>query len=75
MEGRLILLKSTLSSIPIYYMSLFRMPNCVMTKIEGLMRRFLWSGKDNGRARAKVAWDKLYLSFDNGGLNIKTLQI
>lgn len=36
----LVLIKATLSSIPIYYMSLFAMPIQVQKNIEGLMRLF-----------------------------------
>lgn len=36
--GRLTLVKSTLSSIPLLYMSVFALPTQVHQKIEGLMR-------------------------------------
>ena len=39
--GRLMLLKSTLSSLPIYYLSLFTIPMHVANKIERLQRDFL----------------------------------
>ena len=40
--GRLTLLKSTLSSLPTYYLSLFTIPMLVANKIERLQRDFLW---------------------------------
>ena len=39
--GRLMLLKSTLSSLPIYFLSLFTLPTYVANKIEKLQRDFL----------------------------------
>ena len=42
--GRLTLLKSTLSSLPTYYLSLFTIPSHVANKIEKLQRDFLWGG-------------------------------
>ena len=39
---RLILLKSTLSSLPTYFLSLFIIPTHMATKIEKLQRDFLW---------------------------------
>ena len=42
--GRLTLLKSTLSSLPTYYLSLFTIPLHVTNKIEKLQRDFLWGG-------------------------------
>ena len=40
--GRLTLLKSTLSSLPTYYLSLFTIPTHVANKIERVQRDFLW---------------------------------
>ena len=40
--GRLTLLKSTLSSLPTYFLSLFTIPVSVAHRIEKLQRYFLW---------------------------------
>ena len=45
--GRLTLLKSTLSSIPTYFLSLFTIPTHVANKIERLQRDFLWGDSRN----------------------------
>ena len=42
--GRLTLIKSVLNSLPIYYMSLFKMPKDIALKIVKLQRRFFWGG-------------------------------
>ena len=42
--GRLTLLKSTLSSLPTYYLSLFTILLHVANKIEKIQRDFLWGG-------------------------------
>ena len=39
--GRLILLKSTLSSLPTYFLSLFTIPQAVAGRIERIQRNFL----------------------------------
>ena len=39
--GRITLIRSTLSSLPIYYLSLFRMPQKVCTRLERIQRQFL----------------------------------
>lgn len=43
-EGRLTLIKASLASLPIYYMSLLPIPKGVVGKIVKLQRRFLWAG-------------------------------
>ena len=47
--GRITLIKSTLASIPIYQMSIFRMPKSVANRLEKLQRDFLWGGGNTGR--------------------------
>ena len=40
--GRLTLLKSTLSSLPMYFLSLFTIPKAVAARMERIQRNFLW---------------------------------
>ena len=40
-DGRLTLLKSTLSSLPTYYLSLFTIPKAVANRLERIQRNFL----------------------------------
>lgn len=42
--GRLTLIQSVLSSLPLYYFSIFRAPHKVLHQLEKIRRRFLWSG-------------------------------
>ena len=44
--GRLTLINSVLSSIPIFYLSLFRAPVGVIKTLEKVMRDFLWDCRD-----------------------------
>ncbi|KAL4204981.1 hypothetical protein AMTRI_Chr01g134900 [Amborella trichopoda] len=45
--GRITLIRATLASIPIYYMSMFQIPFSVIQILEKLMRDLLWSGVDD----------------------------
>jgi hypothetical protein len=45
--GRVTLIKSTLSSIPTYFLSLFPIPMSVAHKIEKLQQDFLWGGLED----------------------------
>ncbi|XP_007010931.2 PREDICTED: uncharacterized protein LOC18587173 [Theobroma cacao] len=49
MGGRITILNSVLSSLPIYFTSLFHIPARVRDKLERLQRRFLWSGSSPSR--------------------------
>ena len=67
--GRLTLLKSTLSSLPTYFLSLFTIPTHVANKIEKLQRDFLW----NDSKTHLLGWDKVCLPIAKGGLGIRKL--
>ena len=45
--GRLTLLKSTLSSLPTYYLSLFTILTSVANRIEKMQWNFLWGGMED----------------------------
>ena len=42
--GRIALIRNTLSSMPIYLMSLLRIPRVVSLRLENIQRDFLWGG-------------------------------
>ena len=44
--GRLTLLKSTLSSLPTYFLSLFSVPQAVADRLERIQRNFLWGSSE-----------------------------
>ena len=67
--GRLTLLKSTLSSLPTYYLSLFTIPTHVANKIERLQRDFLWGDSKTHL----VGWNKACAPLENGGLGVRKL--
>lgn len=72
--GRLQLLNSVLSSIPIYFMSCFRLPDWVIRKIDRIRRDFLW-GKDSGRGMSLLNWDACRMAKSQGGLGISDIQL
>ena len=48
-EDRLTLIKSTLSNLPIYFMSLFVIPRKVRLRLEKIQREFLWGDLEQRR--------------------------
>jgi len=69
--GRLCLLKSFLSNMPIYYLSLFPMP---ATTIERKFRAFLWSRKEESKKLCNMSWIIVTLPKRIGGLGIESLR-
>ena len=71
--GRLTLVKSMLASLPIYFMSLFRMPRRVRLRLGKIQRDFLWG---DGALESKphvVKWDIVCLDKGKGGLGFRHL--
>ena len=53
MAGKICLIRSVLSSIPLFFMSLFKLPAGVARKLIKLQRDFLWGWGADGK---KIAW-------------------
>ena len=73
MGGKLTLIKSTLSNMPTYFLSLFTIPKSIALRLEKLMRDFLWKGSENAQEIHLVAWRELFLPKKGGGLGIRDL--
>ena len=71
--GRLTLIRSTLSNLPTYVMSLFRLPRKVKIILEKIQRDFLWGGVNLERKIHLVKWDIVCSSKVKGGLGIRSL--
>ncbi|KAL4643428.1 hypothetical protein ACB092_02G091600 [Castanea dentata] len=71
--GRLTLLKSTLSSLLTYYLFLFTILKAVATRLERIQRNFLWGSSVECFKYPLVAWKKVFLSRELGGLGIRNL--
>ena len=69
--GRLILVKSTLFSLPTYYLSLFVIPVAVADRLECIQRKFLWGSSKECFKYPLVAWEKVCLPIVWGGLGIR----
>ena len=68
--GRVTLIKSTLSNLPTYFMSLFPIPAYVAKCIEKLQCDFLWGGISEEFKYHLVSWDRVCSPIFEGGLGI-----
>ena len=46
---------------------MFVLPPKVHRDVDKILQSYLWRGKGEGRGGVKVAWDEVYLPFDEGG--------
>ena len=73
--GRITLIKSTLSSLPLYLMSILSLPRMVKLRLDQIQRNFLWGGGAIAQKPHLVKWDTICLERRNGGLEVKNLSI
>ncbi|KAA0034017.1 LINE-1 retrotransposable element ORF2 protein [Cucumis melo var. makuwa] len=73
--GRLTLIKSTLSSLPIYQLSVFQAPSSTYKNIEKLWRNFLWKGSCGSKGSHVINWSIVTKPKEEDGLGISRLQI
>lgn len=72
MGGRVTVVKSILTSIPLYTLSHLRLPKRMEKKFQSLQGQFLWGGKAGESKIAWVGWDQICKPTKEGGLGVKT---
>jgi hypothetical protein len=73
--GRLTLIKSTLSNLPTYYLSLFPIPKGIAHRLEKIQRDFLWGGLGEEFKFHLVNWKQICTPIQSGGLGIRNLAL
>nr|KYP51130.1 Transposon TX1 uncharacterized [Cajanus cajan] len=69
--GKLCLVKSTISSIPVYSMQTLWLPQAVCNRIDQACRRMLWAKSDSTRFWSPVSWDVVTQPMTFGGLGVR----
>ena len=72
--GREILIKAVAQATPSYTMSCFKLPESLCRKLNAMMSSFLWGQKDKERKMAWVAWEKLCILKEDGGMGFRDLR-
>lgn len=73
--GRLLLIKTIIAGITTFWCWAFILPKACIKKINSMCRFFIWKGNLEGHHSAKVAWETVTLTKDQGGLGVKDLLI
>ena len=71
--GRLILIKSVLNNLSMYYLGLFKMPKQVVRKIISIQSKFFWEIKEGDLGMALVIWEIIQRPKKLGDLGVGDL--
>lgn len=69
----MVLIKSTLASLPVHMLSLFVVPRCIAGEIEKIIRSFLWGSTLLKRKIHLVKWQDTCVPMEEGGLGFKEI--
>ncbi|KAK2395676.1 hypothetical protein QL285_057389 [Trifolium repens] len=72
--GRLALLKSVLTSLPVYAISFFKAPACTISSIDSLLIKFWGGGSEDSRKVSWINWKTVCLRKEYGGLGVRQLR-
>ncbi|KAL4290702.1 hypothetical protein GQ457_14G020890 [Hibiscus cannabinus] len=67
-------IKSVLSSLPSYYLSLFEISKTVLLKVEKIRGQFLWGYTKDIKILVRVSWSRVYFPRVKGGAGVVNLQ-
>ncbi|MCH85285.1 LINE-1 reverse transcriptase like, partial [Trifolium medium] len=73
--GRVTLINSVLSSLPLYFFSFYKAPRCIINQLVRIQRNFLWGGGLEEKKLCWIKWEQVCLPKDSGGLGIKDLEL
>ena len=71
--GRLILVQSVLSSLPVYWLGLAPIPTSILHKLQRIMFAFLWGSLEIHRRYHLVSWQSISWIKEHQGWGIKNL--
>ncbi|XP_074298546.1 uncharacterized protein LOC141629443 [Silene latifolia] len=69
--GRLVLVKTVLSTLHSYWASMFLIPSGIMDKVDSICRNFLCGGRDSYLKTPNINWNTCCKPKDEGGLGLK----
>nr|ABN05720.1 RNA-directed DNA polymerase (Reverse transcriptase) [Medicago truncatula] len=72
--GRLILVKSVLSALPVYALSFFKAPAGTISSIDSILSKFFWGGSEDLRKISWVGWQRVCKRKEYGGLGVRRLR-
>ena len=74
LAGRSCLINSVLTAVPLYYLSLFRVPESVCTRIVRIQSKFLWGWGKVNKPISWVSWKDVCKPKKDGGLGCRDIR-
>ncbi|XP_039145745.1 uncharacterized protein LOC120282984 [Dioscorea cayenensis subsp. rotundata] len=74
MSGKAVLINSVLMSNPVYYLSVYPVPDTILDGISKAARKFFWSKSGNRKGMNLVSWTDITLKQTEGGISIRNLR-
>lgn len=68
--ARVVMIKSVLNNLSLYYMSIHKIPKGVVTRIIELQCHFFWQGSSNNKRLLQIKWSIVQKPKALGGLGI-----
>lgn len=73
MAGKEVMIKAVVQLVPSYVMSCFELPKHMCMEMHRFMAEFWWGDTERGRKIHWMAWDKLCVPKDEGGLGFRNM--
>ncbi|GJV14250.1 RNA-directed DNA polymerase, eukaryota, reverse transcriptase zinc-binding domain protein [Tanacetum coccineum] len=73
--GRLQLISSVLSSLQVYWSSLFLLPINTCNEIDKILKNFLWMGGGSNKGIVSVSWKDICKPKSQGGLGLRSAHL
>ncbi|PNY11621.1 cysteine-rich receptor-like protein kinase, partial [Trifolium pratense] len=73
--GRVTLINSVLSSLPLYFFSFYKAPIGIINQLVRIQRNFLWGGSAEVKKLCWVSWAQVCLPKEKGGLGVKNIEM
>ncbi|GLJ26520.1 hypothetical protein SUGI_0513140 [Cryptomeria japonica] len=74
-EGRLTMVRSVLSTIPVYSMSCFKMPHAIGVNLDNLLRKFVWDGAKDANQIPLINWETMCFQKEFGGTGLRKMEL
>ncbi|GKV45171.1 hypothetical protein SLEP1_g52281 [Rubroshorea leprosula] len=73
--GRITLINSVLSSLPVFMMSAYQIPKGILYTLDKIRRCFFWGGGEELKKTNWVKWERVCKQKKYGGLGVRDLRI